>query len=335
MRLPRPRRMGLLLGFVTTAAAATVPLPEDRSVLQEPWTVRLNNGQEILGRLAGTGRDTLRFRRVLEGGEVTISLGREEIESLTLPGREWVDRARDAVRAGNWNTARDLLAALYDQRGAVLDLLPAGQTDLLSFLPRAQLATGATAAAVSTAEDLQAVATRPTTLARLREIRLLGHYRLQLDEEARNLARAERAEGPRYRDSALPDLVLALLDWQAGRVEEALEECLRPIVFSGSPPPRYLSTCYALAVIAAREIGDEELGTILDAERRERGLPWRPPPGLPGEADPLEGRGGTPPPRKPPSPEIDLPYVPVVAPGARAASPVRTRTESTSAPSSP
>jgi tetratricopeptide (TPR) repeat protein len=305
-----------LAGLAATVAGGALLAPADRALLQEPWTIRLDDGQEIRGRLAGADAETLRFRRILEGGEVLVGIHREEIESLRLPGQQVVRRAGEAVRAGDWPAARARLAALYEQRRVALDLLPDWQADLLSFLPRAQLATGATAAAVSVAGELLADATTPATVARLREIRLLGHYRLQLHEEARALAHAERAKGPRYRDSALPDLVLALLAFREGRLEDALGHCLRPIVFSGPHAPRYLPACYALAMVATAELGERNEQEALDTERRQRGLPWHPPPALSSGTDlPANGRltgvDGDSLPLRPPAGEETLPYVPV------------------------
>ena len=341
MRGAATRGVLFLVGLAVSATCAEILPAGESARLHEPWTVRLRDGQEIRGRLAGASPDALQFRRILEGGEATVSLERAEIESLSLPGRKWLQRAQEAVRAEDWPAAREILAALYEQRRVALDLLPARQTDLLSFLPRAQLATGATAAALSTAGDLLDHATTPTTLARLREIRLLGHYRLQLEGEARALAEAGRAAGPRYRDSALPDLVLALLAFRAGEVENGLRHCLRPLVFSGPRPPRYLPACYALAIVAAHALGEEDLRDTLDAERRQRGLPWNPPPILaewperaPGRG-PLPGADGAPLPLGRPSAAPGLPYVPVAGAAGRTPSRASVPPPSDSSPTPP
>ncbi len=282
-----------LLLFALTAGipgASAQPAELDLALAREEAAVTTKAGSIFRGRLDGVHEGRLHLRRATDGGEVGRSFAREEIERLALPGAAVEAQALELLDRSRAPEALPLLEALFRQRVRYLAFLDAGQLrPLLSLVEAA--AEGAPEKIVGYANALLPHTTGPEARARLLDARLAAHARLGVAEETRRLAEAWCAEVGREPRSALGWSVLARLAYEAGDLERALWIALQPVVFSTHEPTPQLETCYAVAIAAARRLGDTAAADRLDAELHDRGLAWPVAAGLPRQP-PADRRPG-------------------------------------------
>jgi hypothetical protein len=253
------------------------PIPEpEYQALREPMTLVLSGGREFQGTLSDVQQEQIDFRMVHEGGEVILSFPFDEIQEIFFPGKDIVEQTVEQIRSGDLTGALPYLESIIGARYALFPLIPPEDLSVFRALPLAALAVDNPAQAIAYAKAIKPYLTLPDDQKELRDVELLGYYRLQLQEEAEQLALAWIGEEDRFGDSALGYFILAALQFEAADYETALYTALEPIVFSGVLPKSYLAPCYSIAIASAHMVGDSAESEKLFREMKDRGIPWEP-----------------------------------------------------------
>ena len=253
------------------------PIPEEEYlILREPMTLVLSGGREFEGTLSDVRDGRVYFRQVQEGGEAVLSYPFDEVEEIFFPGEEIVSATIERVRSGELTEALPYLESIIGSRFALFPLLPPEDLSYFRALPLAALAVDNPAQAIAYVKAVEPFLTLPEDREELRDIELLGYYRLQLRDEARDRAEAWIEEEDRFNDSALGYFILAALQFEEADYEAALYTALRPIVFSGALHKSYLAPCYSIAITSAHLLDDPIERDKLFAEMADRGIPWEP-----------------------------------------------------------
>ncbi len=247
---------------------------EMNALLSGPATAVVKNGFTYQGKLSRTDQGDLRILIESDGGEAILTFPREEIEAVIFPGAALISLAEDWVREGSLGEAQPVLRALYRQRRSFLPFLTDSERLLLSALPEASLLNDQPEDAIAIARNLLPYITSDPLREKLRATVLLGHYRLGLKEEAKDLATEWIGRQNLYGNSALGWWVRAKIDFEEKNFTGALWTSLHPIVFSGQMPMDYLSDCYALAIAASHELQKEAKAHLLYSEMQTRGIHW-------------------------------------------------------------
>ena len=260
--------------------AACVPVDgraeEDKyaETLSGAVTIIHRSGREFKGTVRAVSDSEISILEQVDAGEVIFTFTREEVRRLIFPGESLWSTAADLEADGEEDEAISLMRALFDQRARFLFWL--GEEDLVRFklLADAYLHSGQSVEAIAVAGRLRPLIGNLAVRTQLDEAVLLGHYRLGLIDEARSLAESWIEQRSIVTDSAVGWWVLAQLQFEAQEFEQSLWTALRPIVFSGRFPVRYLGHCYATAIAAALEIDDHREADILRREMAGRELDW-------------------------------------------------------------
>jgi len=247
---------------------------EIKTLLSGPATAVVKNGSTYQGKISRTDEGDLQILIESGDGEAILTFPPEEIETLIFPGAALISLAEELIRDGRLGEARPLLLALYRQRRGFLPFLADSEVLLFTALPEASLLGGQPEDAIAMARNLLPYLTSKPLREKLRAAVLLGHYRLGLKEEAKNLAADWIARRDLYGDSALGWWIQARIDFEEKNFTGALWTSLHPIVFSGQMPMDYLSDCYALAIAASHELQKEEKTHLLLHEMQTRGFHW-------------------------------------------------------------
>ena len=262
----------LLLFFCQPDARAIetgAPLPTG------PVEVLLRDGRSHRGEPVSLENNLFTVREFLDGGEVEWVIRRETIERVRFPGADTEREARALLDEERHGEAFPLLRALWRQRSPWLELLRETELALLAALPGLYLQRDDPDGAINTARRLRPLLP-PGMAGRapVSEALLQSLTRVDLLDEARQLAREWALEQGRFGGSALGWLVLAELAMNNDDPEEALWLALQPVAFSGPLPMSQLETCYALAARAHDLLGEEDQARALFQEMTVLGLPW-------------------------------------------------------------
>jgi len=243
------------------------PVPEEQHLVTR-------EGVELVGYVFGRGENgELLFVVPFEGGEAEYVYMPEQVEVLRFAGEADIDQLSSWVNAGNEELVLEVIEAIYRPRAPYLDLLsPADRAELAELVPWARRA-GDPYLAVGMARRLLMASQSEALSASLHDQILLAYLDLPLAEDTRVLAEEWIAREPRYGRSALGWVVLARLEFEAGNYEVALNTVLKPIVFSSQYPMEYLYDAYAMAIMAAANLGEKEQAQALLDEMNARNLP--------------------------------------------------------------
>lgn len=252
----------------------TVLTTEGQQTLEQlrmrPHHLELQDGTWLSGSVSSFAHGKLRFRQA----KAELTLPKDRIASLQLPGRELLQRAEQLANEEDAASALDLSHAVYRFWLPYLDLMPPDDVDALTTVVALNLRFGDPYLAVGAARRLQDFASSPTAAERLAELELLGIYRLPIKSQAKALAADAVRQAEPYDSTALPFFILARLHFDAREFSEALHLSLEPIVFSTHLPMDYLPHCYVLAIAAFGELNRPQEARRLAQEMRERALSW-------------------------------------------------------------
>ena len=277
-RAPHRRRLVATL-IVAALLASRLSAQETPGDLQlalasEAAEVTTKGGRKFRGLLDGMREGRLWIKTARDGGEIGYSFAPGEIGALVLPGAEVEARANEWLDRGLAAEALPLLEALGRQRSRYLPILNAGQRRPLVRLVRVSDAVGDPYTTIGYARVLEPHVESEEERMILRDAVLNAHMRLNLKEEARELAEIWCREADSNGTSALGWMVLARLALDGNNVERARWIALQPIAFSRHRPTAHLDVCYAIAITAAHEGGDGDHARSLFIEMRERHLDW-------------------------------------------------------------
>jgi hypothetical protein len=261
----------------TPVRAQNTDTPENLllALAGQPAEVRTTTADRTFrGLLDGIHDGRLRIRLARDGGEIVYSFSRDEIARLVLPGIETETRALESWDRGDAAAALPLLDALGRQRIRYLPFLDEAQRRPVVVLVEAHEQVGDPHAAIGFARRLETVDLSARERSRLRDAVLRAHARLDHGAELVRLAEAWCAEADPDGPSALGWSILARHALQTGSAERALWIALQPVVFSDHRPKTALDICYAVAVAAADNLGDDAHARTLATEMRLRGLAW-------------------------------------------------------------
>ncbi len=244
------------------------------SELSKPVTVINKFGRSVTGRIDRFSETQFTLTAPADAGEVIYTYGRGDDAQLHFPGNDYKLLALDLLDDGHEAVAIPVLRALFAQRSPYLDFLPEKEAVFFARLADAYLGQGKPIDAVATARRLAPHIKTTSVKRKLRDIVLLAHYRLKLQEETRQLAGAWIKTAPRFHDSALGWWVLAQLEFEAENFEAALWNALRPIVFAGPMPMAYRQHCYAVCISSYRALNDDENAQTLTNEMNALDLEW-------------------------------------------------------------
>jgi tetratricopeptide (TPR) repeat protein len=282
MRLQSPFRPGgtllaLALACASTGVASAIQ-PEERlaiqSELSEPITIRLNNGQRITGNPIRVSENQLQLASAEGAGEIVFTFETAEIEAISLPGESYKNLAVEWMQAGDTEDATKLMAMLYEQRKALLPLLPASESHFFIYYVELVLSSPMPARAIAIIETLRPQFENPKAVRSLEDVTLESYQTLGLLEEALPLAEAWVAARQPYGESALGYYVLGAARLREEAYEDALDLALRPIVFTSPIPTTHMAECYAVAVGAALRLRERAYAATLYQEMQERGFQW-------------------------------------------------------------
>jgi hypothetical protein len=275
----RPLGMGfgviaLWIQSMVPCAGETLTVLEVAKSLEDPVVLELKSGRTIQGDLRRVEDERLVISGRLESGGVEYSFTKEEIRKLEFPGDELISVIENLIEDDRCDNAIHLIDQIYRQRGRYFGFMKEGQ--LADFQKLAELAyrAGDYYLAVGVARNVQPYVDDLRVRRQLDDLVLLGHYHLPLKADTRQLAEAWVAEWERYAESALGWYVLGQMALDDGRVGEALDYALCPIVFSSQFRMDYLEYCYALAIVAALRLEDARQAEVLLDEMKARGLLW-------------------------------------------------------------
>ncbi|MGB1128143.1 MAG: hypothetical protein ACPG3X_07230 [Opitutales bacterium] len=268
-------RAALLLACNIQADAGL--LPDEREAieaeLRAPITLLLKNRQHITGNPVSVSKDQIQIASAQGAGEIVFTFNREEIDTIEIPGERYKSQALEWIES-HPSSARDLMDLLYRQRGPILPILPAGESNFFILYVELILHSPNPARAIGVSTRLRPQIDNPAALRALDDAILESYHRLELFENALPLAQSWIKERRPYGESALGYYVLGSHYLRHAAFESALDLALQPIVFASPRPANKLAHCYALAVSAALELREPEHAALLFREMEARGFDW-------------------------------------------------------------
>lgn len=271
------RQLAIILLFTSSIALAALT-PEDietiRSELREPVTLRLENGQSILGFPTQVSDNQIQIKAADGAGEIIYTFQQEEIRSIEVPGESYKSLALEWSRSGQNEDALALMDLLYAQRSLLIPILPPSESNFFIIYAQLILDSPKPARAIAVTERLKPQIQNPSAILALEDTILESYYTLELYQTATELAVTWVAERNPYGASALGYYVLGISKLREENYEEALNLALRPIAFSTPIKTEKLAECYALAISASLGLRDTDYATALFAEMQERGFNW-------------------------------------------------------------
>jgi hypothetical protein len=242
--------------------------------LSGPVTVIHQSGREFKGTLGTVSEKEISIRAQVDAGEVIYTFYRDDVRALSFPGEIFWSTAAEMQADNKPYEAIRLMRALFDQRSRYLGWIRGEDVMRFTRLIDAYMRTDQPIEAIAVAGRLAPFVQIPRVKRQLEEAVLLGHFRLGLKADARDLAGKWLEETPQFPDSATGWWVLAQLQFDSQQYDDSLWTALRPIVFSGQLPVPYLEHCYATAIASAIEIEDLREANFLREEMSRRGLEW-------------------------------------------------------------
>lgn len=258
-------------------AAATAPamtLEQAQASLNEPQGLVLKGRRPLSGKAMGVIENQLVFRSARAGGSLDYRYNLDEIERLQFPGNDVAYAAQQALRAGNSGEALMLMKAMFEQRGGYLRFLTPGELEFFYQYAELEFQEGDAYAGLGAGLALQEIVQDPRLLRKVDDLVLLGHYKLPLKKNTRELAEKWITEAEPYGPSALGFYVVGQLEFDAEEYQAALWQALEPVTLSSQFPMDYLNYCYALAIASCRELELPAEEAKLRAEMAERSLAW-------------------------------------------------------------
>lgn len=252
--------------------------PDERRAIAEelkaPITLKLKNRQTITGHPVGVSAEQLQIASAKAAGEIIFTFSYDEIAAIEVPGESYQRLAMELLEAGENMQALELMDLLYQQRKALLPVLPPGESNFFVLYIPLILDSPDPARAIGVSSHLRPQIKNPAALRALDDAVLESYQRLKLFDEAVVRAKSWVAERNPYDDSALGYYVLGSDHLRRADYETALDLALQPIVFSSLLPTDKLAHCYALAVSAALELREQEYAALLYREMQARGFDW-------------------------------------------------------------
>jgi len=267
----------LVWGSSLSSYGQGLPVADQQAIaaeLKAPITLKLNNRQTITGHPISVSKEQLQVASAEAAGEIIFTFNRDEIESIQVPGESYKSLVMEWLEAGEDMQALDLMDLLYQQRKALLPVLPASESNFFVLYIPLILESPDPARAIGVSTHLRPQIKHPAALRALDDAVLESYQRLQLFDEAVAMAKTWVAERSPYGESALGYYVLGSDHLRRADYETALDLALQPIVFSSIIATDQLDHCYALAVSAALELRAHEHAALLFREMQARGFCW-------------------------------------------------------------
>ena len=267
----------LLLMIPLLALGEGLPEADRQAIAEElkaPITLKLKNRQTIEGHPIGVSEKQLQIASAEAAGEIIFTFNLGEIEAIEVPGESYKRLAMEWLEAGKSMQALDLMDLLYQQRKALLPILPPSESNFFVLYIPLILDSPDPARALGVSARLRPQIVNPAARRALDDAVLESYQRLELFDEAVTMAKAWIEERSPYGESALGYYVRGSDYLRHADYEAALDLALQPIVFSSLLPTDKLAHCYALAVSAALELREHEHAALLYQEMQARGFDW-------------------------------------------------------------
>lgn len=270
-------RILLVLALPLITFGQGLPEAEQKAIAEElkaPITLKLKNRQAITGHPVGVSEKQLQIASAKAAGEIVFTFNYDEIEVIEVPGESYKSLVMEWLEAGESMKALDLMDLLYQQRKALLPVLPPSESNFFVLYIPLILQSPDPARAIGVSTRLRPQIKNPAALRALDDAVLESYQRLKLFEEAVAMAKKWVEERSPYGESALGYYVLGSDYLRRADYETALDLALQPIVFSSLLPTDKLAHCYALAVSAALGLREHEHAALLYQEMQTRGFFW-------------------------------------------------------------
>jgi len=267
--------LSILASNAKVSAQETTSLSEIRTVLAEPITLILKNGNQQSGRIIGWDGESIRIEVSLGDGLAEVAFPTSDIRQIVFPGNEYLETLYEWTQdPAQTDDALELFNALYRQRGAYFSLLR--EHELAIFVSYAEFALkhGQAIRAVAVIDAITPYIKDASILRRLENNLMWGFFRGGMRDEAEAKAREWIKNADPAGPSALGWRLLAELNYENERFEEAFWIALHPVAFSNQMPMEHLDVCYALALLSAEKIRLKEEPIQLSKEMHERGFAW-------------------------------------------------------------
>lgn len=254
-----------------------LPEAEKKAIADElaaPITLKLENRQTITGNPTSIGENKIQIASAEGAGEIVFTFSYDQIKMIEISGESYKSLALEWIDAGEETKALDLMDLLYQQRKALLPILPASESNFFVLYIPLILDSPDPARAIGVSARLRPQITNPAALRALDQAILESYQRLELFEEAVPLASASIEKEAPHLGNALGYYVLGCDFLRKGDFEQALDLALQPIVFSSLLAGEKLAHCYALAVSAALELREPDYAEFLFKEMQTRGFLW-------------------------------------------------------------
>lgn len=242
--------------------------------LKAPITLKLKNGQTITGHPIKVSLEQLNIASAEGAGEIVFKFDHEEFKAIKIAGESYKSLAIEWMEAGESKKALDLMDLLYQQRKALLPVLPASESNFFVLYIQLILDSPDPARSIGVSARLRPQITNHAALRALDDAILESYQRLELFDDAVPMAKTWVKERTPYGESALGYYVLGCEHLRRGDYEAALDLALLPIVFSSMLPTDKLAHCYALTVSAAIELREHDYAALLYKEMQRRGFVW-------------------------------------------------------------
>lgn len=260
--------------FVLYAKIEPVERIAIQAELDQAFTLSLQNGQTLVGRVNEVSEDEIRLSISEGAGEIVYTQRLAEIASIEIPGETYKTLALDWIQEGRESEALELMELLYHQRTTLLPILPASESHF--FVPYVELIldspkpSRAIGVASRIAPQLESEAARMA----LDDLILESYHRFEMHEQAAELAETWVISRDPHGATAIGFYVWGMEHFRNERYRLALEQALHPIVFPSPVAPEWLAHCYALAIGSALKIREKDYAITLFEEMQVRGLLW-------------------------------------------------------------
>ena len=252
--------------------------PAQRAVIEQeltaPITLDLKNRQSISGHPVNVRKTELDLASAKGAGEIIFTFSYDQIETIKVPGESYKSLAMEWLEAGMDEEALDLMHLLFQQRRALLHILPPSESNFFVLYVELILDSDDPTRTLAVSARLRPQIVNPDAIEALDSAILESYQRLEFYEDALPMAKVAVAKKRPYGKSALGYYVLGCDHLRRAEYEAALDLALQPIVFASLIPTDKLAHCYALAVSAAYELREKAQAALLYAEMIERGFSW-------------------------------------------------------------
>ena len=266
----------LILSNTTTLQAEdTFELSMILPVLEEPFTLVLNGGNQQTGRVTKWDGESIRIEVSLGGGGAELSFSKDDIKQIIFPGNEFLETLNTWQQdPEKTESVMALYRAYYQQRAPYFTLMSGSELSLFVNYAKYALEKKKPLRAVAMIDAVSPHIKDAAVLNRLKEDLLLGYFQGGMREEAEAKAIGWIKEAHPSGPSALGWRLLAQSNYENEDYEKAFWTALFPMAFSNQMPKAHLDVCYALAILSADELRLKEETERLAKEMRDRGFTW-------------------------------------------------------------